>query len=419
MLRKLPAVALLLLVCTFSLLQAQNLEYEELHKTYNLEYRTFRVALVPGLSTNGLEAKNYASRYSFNALAGYNGALDRGFELGGLLNINRHYAHGGHIAGLGNYSGGELAGIGLGGLFNYGGEELQGIQFAGLTNISREDMQGIQFAGALNRAGENAQGLQFAGVANYAGNDMQGLYFGGVANLSHGNMQGLIFSGLFNYSGGDAQGITASGGLNYSEEMQGIAMGSININQYIQGMQVGGLNISDEVQGIQFGLINYAKHMEGAPVGLVSYYGNGRRNIDFWTSDRGFTNFGVKLGTEDVYNMISIGFNPSLSRDVWQLGWSIGRLHQYRNHYLHTDFSIFKINEGDWTKDLNMLYKYRLLFGKEVTRGLNIYAGPSLNMLITRVPNSSDYTWYRLFDFGAKGRDYIFWIGYSFGVELF
>lgn len=418
MLWKLLTFALFL--CTFiSLARAQNLDYQELHETYDLKYRTFRVAMVPGLSTNGLDAKSYASRYSLNILAGYNGALDRGFEFGSLLNLNKYYAHGGQIAGLGNYSGGEMAGVNFGGLFNYSGEELQGIQFAGLTNIGREDIQGIQFSGAINWSDENTQGLQFAGVANYAANDMQGLFIGGVANISHGNIQGLIFSGIFNYSARETQGIIASGGLNYSEDMQGIAMASINFNRFIQGMQVGGLNIADEVQGVQIGLINYAKHMEGAPVGLISYYGNGRRNIDFWTSDAGFSSIGVKLGAEEVYNMISIGFNPALSRDVWQLGWSIGRLHTYRNHFLHTDFSIFKINEGEWTKDLNMLYKYRLLFGKEVTTGLNLYGGPSINMLVTRVPESSDYTWYRLFDFGAKGRDYIFWIGYSFGVELF
>ncbi len=70
-----------------------------------MKYRAFRAAFIPGLSTNGIDADRYASKYSFNILAGYNGALEEGYELGGLANINRYYAHGLQIAGLGNYSG--------------------------------------------------------------------------------------------------------------------------------------------------------------------------------------------------------------------------------------------------------------------------------------------------------------------------
>lgn len=416
MLRRILLIALFLSITTVSL--AQDSEYDALHEQYNLQYRTFRVALFPPLSTNGLDAKSYASKYSLNILAGYNGALDRGFELGGLLNVHKYYAHGGLIAGIGNYTGREMSGIHLAGIFNYSEEELQGIELSGLLNMGREELQGIQFTGGVNWADDNAQGLQFAGLGNYAGRDMQGLFAGGTANISLGNMQGLLFSGLLNYSGGDMQGIAATGGLNYARDMQGIAVASINYNEMLQGMQIGAVNLANEVQGIQIGLINYAREMEGAPVGLISYYDNGRKNIDFWTSDAGFTNFGIKLGTHEIYNMISIGFNPAIDRDVWQVGWSIGRKHEYSTHFLYTDFSFFKINEGDWTKDLNSLFKYRLQFGKEVFDGMQVYGGPTFNMLISKVPGSSDYTWYRLFDFGAKGRDYAFWIGYSFGLEL-
>lgn len=407
-------------ICLMALTShAQNSDYSDLHEKYSLDYRTFRVALIPGLSTNGLDATNYASKYSLNILGGYNGALDRGFELGGLLNLNKYYAHGGQIAGLGNYSGRETSGVQLAGLFNYSGRDMQGIQLSGVLNISEQDMQGLQLTGLANWAKDYAQGIQLSGALNYAGQDMQGLFFSGAANISRTNMQGLFFTGAVNYTGEEMQGIAASGLLNYSAFMQGIVFAPININKEAQGIQIGNLNISEQMQGIQIGLVNYAKDMEGVPVGLISYYNNGRKNIDIWTSDAGFTNFGVKLGTDEVYNMVSIGYNPALNRDVWQLGWSIGRLHEYRNHFLFTDFSIFKINESNWTEDLNTLFKYRLQFGKELGEGFNMYGGPTFNMLISRVDESSDYTWYRIFDFGAKGRDYVFWIGYSFGIQLF
>ena len=379
----------------------------------------FRVALIPGLSTNGIDADEYASKYSLNIVAGYNGALEKGLELGGLVNINKYYAHGVQLAGLGNISGDETTGVQLAGLFNYSNDEMQGIQLSGGANISEDDMQGLQLAGAVNWSDGNAQGIQISGAANIARNDMQGLYLTGGVNIASGNMQGILSSGVVNFAGRDMQGLMLTGGLNYSEMFQGIAFGTVNVAKEFQGIQLGTVNVAEFGQGIQAGIINYGKRLEGLPVGLISYYEEGRSDLDLWTSDGGFVNYGVKLGTDDVYNMISIGYNAALSREVWQLGWSIGSLKEFKTHFRYNDFSVFKINEGEWTSDLNMLFKYRLLFGKDFGKGIQLYGGPTFNMLISRIDASSDYTWYTLFDFGAKGRDYRFWIGYAFGVELF
>ena len=411
------AVFTLFLLLTNSL-QAQDQSHQN-WKEYDLEYRTFRFTLIPGLSTNGIDAVNYASKYSWNILGGYHGALDEGFELGGLFNANKYYAHGVQIAGLANYSGKETAGVQFAGIGNYSGSQMQGIQFAGIGNWSNDDMQGLQFSGIFNLSGNVSQGVQASGIANIAKEDMQGLFGSGIGNISGGSMQGLLFSGIFNIAREDMQGIAASGVLNYSKTFQGISFSTININQMAQGIQSGVLNVAEEAQGIQIGLVNYAKEFQGVPVGLISYYQNGRTNIDAWTSETGFSNIGLKLGTNEVYNMISIGYNPLIDRNVWQVGWSIGRLHEYEHHFLYSDFSIFKINEGEWTSDLNSKFKYRLLFGKEFTDGLKLYGGPTFNMLISRVPGRDDYTQYRIFDFGAKGREYVFWVGLSVGVELF
>lgn len=410
------AIAGFLLINTLTVQAQDNTDWQG----YGLKYRTFRFALIPGLSTNGIDATDYASKYSLNILGGYNGALDGGgFELGGLVNANKYYAHGVQIAGLANYSGKETAGVQLAGLGNLSRDAMQGIQLAGIGNVSAEDMQGLQFSGLFNLSGGNSQGLQASGVLNISRRGMQGLFASGAGNITGGSMQGLLFSGVFNIARDDMQGISASGVVNYSETFQGISLSSINISEDFQGIQIGTVNIAKRAQGIQMGIFNYADDFEGVPVGLISYYGNGRTNVDTWASENGFTNLGLKLGTNEIYNMVSIGYNPFLDRDVWQLGWSIGRLHEYSTHFLYSDFSYFKINEGGWTKDLNSIFKYRLLFGKELGSAFKIYGGPSLNMLISKVPENDDYTLYRLFDFGAKGRDYVFWIGASFGMELF
>ncbi len=388
-------------------------------ENYELKYRTYRLTLVPGLSTNGIDAVDYASKYSFNILGGYHGALHRGFEFGTLINANKYYASGVQIAGIGNYSGKLTSGVQLAGIANYSGNGMQGIQFSGIGNWASSDMQGLQFSGIFNLSGGNIQGLQTAGAFNIAKDDIQGLLVSGVSNIAGGDIQGLLLGGLANIAQQDMQGIIASGGINYAKTFQGISLSSVNISQDFQGIQLGMANIVDDGQGIQAGLVNYGNKFEGVPVGLISYYGNGRKNIDLWTTETGFTNVGVKLGTEQVYNMLSVGFNPIISRDVWQIGWSIGRLHEYEKYDLYSDFSFHKINEGGWTNDINSIFKYRLLFGKELNKHFKVYGGPTLNMLISRLEESDDYAPYRLFDIKAKGRQYVFWLGATLGIELF
>ncbi len=440
--KKSYVILLLIGICLFQIspLKAQDQTGEREWEKYDLEYRLFRFAFIPGLSTNGIDAPNYASKYSLNILGGYNGALDKGFELGSLFNGNKYYAHGVQIAGLANYSGEETVGVQIAGLGTYSDDDMRGIQISGIGNaadgnmqgiqisgigaVANGDIQGIQVSGILNLSDGSSQGLQSAGIVNMARDGMQGLFLSGIGNISGGDLQGLSFSGVFNIARNNMQGITASGVVNYSETFQGISLSTVNISKEFQGIQFGVANIGRFGQGIQVGVINYADEFEGVPVGLISYYANGRRNIDTWTSESGFTNVGIKLGTEDVYNMISLGSNPFLGREVWQVGWSIGRLHEYRNYDLYTDFSYFKINEGnmfkgEWTNDLNSIFKYRVQFSKELSDGFRFYGGPTANMLISRVPESDDYTLYRLFDFHSKERQYVFWLGASLGIELF
>ncbi|NIV13607.1 MAG: hypothetical protein GWN62_20705, partial [Aliifodinibius sp.] len=59
------------------------------------------------------------------------------------------------------------------------------------------------------------------------------------------------------------------------------------------------------------------------------------------------------------------------------------------------------------------------LFGKELNKHFKVYGGPTLNMLISRLEESDDYAPYRLFDIKAKGRQYVFWLGATLGIELF
>lgn len=409
----------------------------------DLLYRKYRVSLVPGLSSNGIDAPRYSAKYSLNLLAGYHGGLD-GYELG-LININRYFARGLQIgllnasggemtgiqlAGAGNLTSGPLNGIQVSGLGNISGSSTQGIQFGGFGNVSSTYMQGIQAAGLINIAGD-MQGLQFAGVGNLSGRDIEGIQFGGIFNASAGDAEGLLFSGITNILGGSTQGILMSGITNISREFRGIGgAGIVNISRSFRGIQFAGItNIAEKGQGIQIGLVNYAREFEGVPVGLISYYGNGRKNLDLWFSDGGFTHLGLTLGTNPVYNKLSLGFNPLIGdRNVWSLSWSIGTYRtlddawnrpRLSNYFSTHDFTIQRIFDGGWDDTPNAIFSYKYLLGKNITPKTAIYVGPSANFQISRQPGNSDYTWYSISESTRDGRDVRFWIGFTAGLRIF
>lgn len=393
-----------------------------------LKYRTFRVTLVPGLSTNGLDAPQYSAKYSLNIIAGYHGALD-GYEVG-IVNINREYAEGLQVGVL-NATGGDMAGLNLASLVNFARDDMQGLQFAGLGNVSEGYVQGLQFAGLANVGVEGIQGLQFAGIANIAGRDIQGIQGAGILNAGTGDIQGIMMSGIGNFSTGYAQGILMSGILNIANEIQGISMsGILNVATDMQGIQLAGVaNIAQRAEGVQIGLVNIGEDFEGVPVGLISLYGNGRKNVDVWVSDGGFTNVGLKLGTMDIYNMISFGYNSLLNdKDLWSFGWSIGAHtpleeawdnERFRGYFRMRDFSIQSFQDEDDDIWKSSMYSFRYLLGKEVGNGFGIYAGPSLNLLVKDEEDQRDYTWYSIFDANRGDRDFKFWIGLSAGIQFF
>lgn len=466
----LKALSIFILFLLPDILMAQDNDPE-------LKYRRWRITLFPPLSTNGVEAPNYTAKYSINILGGYHGALD-GIEVGGLFNYNKYYAHGFQLVGGANITGGDMAGFNIAGLANISADDMSGIQFSGISNVSGDDLQGVQASGLLNVANGYSSGLQFSGIGNIAKEDLEGLQGSGVFNASLGNISGLQFAGLgnvalkdveglqlagtFNIAGEnisglqissatniaienleglmvtggvnfarkDASGLLIAGGLNYAHELDGLAIsGGANIAKELDGLQIAGfLNASKEATGMQIGVINLAKEFYGMPVGLISLYGNGRKNIDIRFADGGFTDVGLNLGTYRVYNMIYFGFNSLLERNVYRLGWSIGLEKKIQDvfpnakdssMYVNQEFSVAHHFEEEWDRTTNLIYSYKYLFGKKFGSGFSLYAGPSINMQVTRVDGADDYTWYSLWSPTAKGRQYRFWIGFNIGVRLF
>jgi hypothetical protein len=397
-------------------------------QTGELEYRPVRVTLVPGLSTNGVDATGYSARYSLNIIGGYHGGIS-GYEVG-VVNANHRYTRGFQLGAV-NYSGGPMSGVNIAGAANYSRRPMRGAQISGVANISEQSLQGFQLSGAINSGVASVSGLQVAGIGNIARRDLQGLQVAGVFNSAVEDSQGMMIAGFGNFNAGRAQGFMFSGVANVARDMQAFSVaGVVNATRRLQGFQISGLaNVAYRVQGMQIGLVNVARDFEGIPIGLISYYGNGRKNIDTWMSDAGFQHVGVKLGTTSVYNMVSFGYNSFLSgREVWSLGWTIGSYSpldeawndsRYEGYFRMRDFQFQNVQEGRFSTRLNSIYSFRYLLGKDLAGGFGIYAGPNLNVLLSRESRSNEYTWYSILSGERGGSDYAIWLGFSFGFQFF
>ncbi len=409
-----------------------------------LEYRKWRLTLLPPISTNWTNAPNYTAKYSINLLGGYHGGLD-GTEVGVLFNATKYYSYGFQLAGVTNFSKGDVAGMSIAGGFNYAGDDMSGVQISGLANLAKESLEGMQITMGLNYSGRSSAGLQAAGIANvsnsnieglmaagvlnYAERNVSGLQASGVANIAGDDLEGLVATGGINYAGGTASGLMAAAGFNVANEVEGlVAAGVANIAGSIEGLSAAPLNIANTGMGLQVGILNIAKEFEGMPLGVLSLYGNGRKNFDVRYSDAGFTDISVTTGTYRVYNLAMFGYNTSFDRNVYRIGFGFGLEKNIQDSwenvesntlFVNQELSAHHIFEEEWDRTLNLIYSYKYMVGNRFGNGLSIYGGPSVNMQVTRVNSANDYTWYSLWSPERKGREYRFWVGFTIGMRIF
>lgn len=468
---RLWALLILLLPLIATNTQAQSRNYYD-----ELEYRRWRVTLFPPISTNGANAVNYTARRSINLIGGYHGALD-GWEVGFLFNATKYYSAGFQLAGGVNYTRGDMDGFNIAGLMNisrgsmagvqfsgignfsrgsldglqaalgvnYARNSISGLQAAGISNVSRLNVEGLQAAGVFNAANGDISGLQAAGFVNIAKSDVEGLQAAGIlnfagnnisgmqatfgANIALGSMEGLLASGVFNVAKENVSGLIFTGGVNVSKEIEGMAIAGIgNFSRELEGLQFAGVNFAETATGLQIGILNIAKEFEGAPIGILSLYGNGRYNVDARMSDAGFVDFGFTTGTHRVYNMAMFGYNTSLDRDVYRIGLGVGLEKNIQDSFekiesttlfVNQEFSVHHVFEDEWDRTLNFIYSYKYMVGNRFGNGLSLYGGPSLNMQVTRVNGSNDYSWYSFWSPSRKGREYQFWVGFTVGLRVF
>ena len=138
--------------------------------------RPFQISLTPGLSTHGLMSSQVVNRLSVNLVGGYTAGV-KGFELGGIFNINRLDSKYFQFAGI----------------FNLVGGTVKGVQIAGVSNKSLANVKGVQLAGYMNKTAGMVSGVQVSALNNET-RKLKGIQIGlvNVADSSYGVSIGLV-----------------------------------------------------------------------------------------------------------------------------------------------------------------------------------------------------------------------------------
>lgn len=346
----------------------------------------FQLSFIPGVSSSDSHS---SSRISYNIIGGYNGAF-HGFEIGKIFNGNRY----------------DVGGLQLSGGANWNEQQSTGAIFSGGFNVTRTFNRGVMVSGGANISREESKGALFAGGFNVAGDFSKGFMAAGALNLA-GDVSGFMIAGGLNVATGDVRGTSVS---------------PVNIAGQHSGLQIGVLNIAGRQDGVQLGMVNFASEGEGTPVGLLSFVKRGRFNVDFWGSETGFVNSGIRIGTERVYNVIGAGYNPFYGDHLWQTAIGIGYYQPIgsNGNGFETELVYYNVNhDGKWSTDASNHIQWRFHYTGTFSENLGLFTGPSLNMYLADESLSSSHIPYTVYDHTSGSNRFHWWAGWSLGIQLF
>ncbi len=335
----------------------------------------------------------------------------RGVQLSGIFTTVRGDAEAGQLAGILNVVGGKISGVQGAGIFNAVGDQVTGVQGAGIFNAVGGQVTGVQGAGIFNAVGGQVTGIQgasiFNGVGghvtgiqgtnilNIVGDRVTGIQGAGILNIVGDQVTGIQGAGILNITGGSFSGMQGAGILNITgKSFSGVqGAGILNIvGESFSGLQAAGImNVAFKVKtGAQVGLVNVSYENDGVPIGPVSYVKTIGFGYEFWGDEARFIRFGLRSGTERFYNVLSVGVRPG---DIfrWSVGWRFGgHLKVTEKASLEIGGMASHINEDElWTNQTNLLNKLQVLGVFETSSGMKVFAGPTLNVWVSKVNDGS------------------------------
>ncbi len=441
--------------------------------------RKAQVTFAHPIGTNGDKAEQTINNFSFNLLYGVSGGVN-GTEIGILINNTTGNVKGFQFAGIGNSVSGSINGFQATGIYNVVTNKITGAQFAGITNINRYNVNGatisgitniisgdtkgflfsglgnnvsgtssgFQAAGLYNLIEEESNGAQFAGLSNINLKDTRGAYFAGLGNILNGDSRGAQFAGLSNINTGTMNGAQIAGLANVNikdmeggqiaglanvvvEESSGLQLaGLANVSpREHRGSQIAGLfNYTRRMNGFQLALVNVTDTVKrGVPIGFISIVTHGYRRIEFEGNEVLYANVNFKTGTSKFYNIFSIGYRPDGDKQHWGITYGFGTLAPISKRFnFNMDLTATHLNEDEaWTNELNLLNRLKFNASYLITRRLEVFGGPSLNVAVSKLRNaegelvgSSIVPSYGFYNENVRGTNVKMYIGFNLGIRF-
>lgn len=363
----------------------------------------FQISFLPSIGTNRLLSGGMVNNFSFNILAGYSNGL-RGFELGGLANIDRENVSGCQIAGLVNVVGGNVSGLQIGGLINSVRGNVNGVQIAGLMNIDRGDVKGLQLAGLMNIAPRPVEGAQVSGLLSMAKGDVKHVQIGGILSHAVGNVGGFQIGGISSYAKGNVGGFQIGGISSYAKGNTGgfqiagissVSKGNVGGFQIggltsladgdVKGFQIAGIfNKAKNVKGFQIGLVNVADSLGGFQLGLINVVKKGYTVVEFGINESFQANLAYKAGRRGFYNLLTVGYRFGPRTPALAYGAGLGTMGMVGPVSVGAEAVCYHVSEeGIGFGQLNLLIPVRASVGVNMGR-FEFYGGPSASLHITQ-----------------------------------
>ncbi|MDD3078722.1 MAG: hypothetical protein PHH37_06425 [Paludibacter sp.] len=355
-----------------------------------------QVTFIYPIGTDGIGSDQNAYNLSLNMIGGFTGEVN-GFEVGSVFNIN-------------NYG---ISGVQAAGVFNLSGlkkrqDTNEGTQIAGVFNVVNGNMP-VQIAGCYNSVlSDNI--LQISGVANIAKTSK--VQVSGVANAAKRSKAQI--AGVINVA--KTAKVQIAGAANIVKESP-VQIGTVNIANS-SATQIGVVNISRRNK-FQLGVVNVRDTADGVSFGVLNFVMHGGvKEIEFATSDYIQGGVSLRLGTRQLYSILTFGSN--FSENYYSTGFGLGTKAMLSKCF---DIDFEAVHHNLYGSFLEMsgysgLVQFRPVLDFSCVKHLSLFAGPAFNLSLANEAGEKinpPYLIYKVVDKPTFQSD--FWIGFTAGLR--
>lgn len=301
---------------------------------------------------------------------------------------------------------------------NVAGGNLRGAQVSLGGNLVGATVRGAQFAAFYNGASSDVTGAQLSPGGNVSRGSVRGLQLGGIANWAETASWGIQAAAGANIARADWRGVQVGGAVNWAGSLAGMQLGLVNIGGDVTGGQVGVINVATKARGLQVGLVNVSDDMEGAPIGLVSVVRQGQLHPELFASDLEPANLAIKLGSRRVYSTLFAGTGRSRT---FLAGFGLGVHLGPEPWWVDLDLAGSSLHTYEQPlRFSNVLGQIRAVAGVQLGSKLAIFAGPTLNGLVTFGTSTPDRASYLpvVREFSGSKATVQLWPGAVVGLRL-